>query len=432
MKYRKLLAVGVAGTVLASTAACSSSNSGGGSTSASGAGQTLTVWLMSGSAPDALVTSLDSEFSAAHGGMKVDYQVQQWNGIQDKLTTALAGNNPPDVIELGNTQAPKFSASDALADLTGKKADLNGDHWLDGLAKTGVWNGKTYAAPFYGANRIVAYRTDMFAAAGVTPPTSMQEMLAAGKKLQQKYAADKQFQALYLPGQSWYSLLSFIWDEGGQVATESGGKWSGAVDSVQAQAGVRDYQTYYSQLSKGPADADEATPQQNEVFAKGHTAMAIMVPWEIGSATTANKALTGKIAAFPIPSNTGKKSAPVFLGGSNLAVAAGSKHQAEATDWLKLMLTDKYQKQLASNGVVPATTNLGSDVYAGNATAKVMAGAAQAGGDVTPATPNWAAVEAGSNPLKDMLTAVLTNKMSIAEATKAASGSLTKTLQSSS
>lgn len=426
MGLRRALTVGLTMSVVAALglAACGDDSSSDSSSAASG---TLTVWLMNGSASDAMINELNAEFKQSHPGMTVDYQIQQWNGIQDKLTTALASNNPPDVVELGNTQAPKFVAAGALAQLDSKKSTLGADHWLTGLAATGLQDGKTYAAPFYAANRVVIYRKDLFTAAGITStPKSLAELTEAGRKLQTANAADKDFQAMYLPGQSWYTLLSFVWAEGGEVATKSGSTWKGALNTPQAQAGFTDYANLYHALSKVPADADEANPQQAGVFAKGHVGMFIGLPWEIATATdakTGNPELKDKIGSFVIPSPKGGP-APVFLGGSNLAVAAGSKHSTQATEWLSLMLSEKYQRILAGGGVVPALTNLGDSVYGSNEAAKVMASAAAAGGKVTPADKAWATVEAGSNPIKDAMTAMLRGT-DVAAATKQASDAIT-------
>ncbi|WP_205752754.1 extracellular solute-binding protein [Cryptosporangium phraense] len=428
MGVRRTLTVGIAALVTASLAlaGCSSSDDSG---SGDGGSKKLTVWLMTGSAPDTLVDEINTDFTKSHSGWTVDYQVQQWDGIQDKLKTSLAGNNPPDIVELGNTQAPLFVDSNALADLSGKKNDLNGGNWLDGLAATGEKDGKTYATPFYAANRIVVYRKSMFAKAGITaPPKTIDEFIAAGQKLKTSYASDKQFQALYLPGQSWYTLLSWVWANGGDVAKDEGGKWTGTLDSPEAQKGFEDYAKVYKALSKAPVDQDEANPQQSTVFAKGHVAMFIGLPWEIGTATApdgGDPKLKDDIGTFEIPGPTGP--APVFLGGSNLAVAAGSKNVDAATDWLKLMLSDKYQKELAANGVVPALTNLGDTIYGDNEAAKVMAAAATNGGKVTPVTPAWAAVEAGTNPIKNAMTKVLRGT-DVATASKEASTSITETM----
>src|ERR1041384_5359910 len=120
--------------------------------------------------------ALNKEFQDSHSGVTVKYEVQKWNGIQERLTTALTGNNPPDVIELGNTQTAKLASEETLLDLSGDVSNLNGDQWLAGLKDSLTWDGKQYGLPFYAANRTVIYRTDLFQAAGVaTPPTSRDE-----------------------------------------------------------------------------------------------------------------------------------------------------------------------------------------------------------------------------------------------------------------
>src|SRR5690349_19154712 len=183
-----------AAAIALATAGCAGSG-GGGSEENSGGPRTLTVWLMNGSAPETLTDALNKEFEGAHDGVTVKYEVQEWNGIQDKLTTALGGQNPPDIIELGNTQAPSFAADEVLTDLTGDVDSMNGDQWLQSLKASGEWDGKQYSTPFYAANRSVIYRTDMFQQAGITaPPTSREEWLDAIKKLDAKFGKDPQFQ----------------------------------------------------------------------------------------------------------------------------------------------------------------------------------------------------------------------------------------------
>ena len=97
---------------------------------------------MTGSAPSTLTDALNKEFEAAHPGVKVKYEVQQWDGIQQKLTTALASGNPPDVIEIGNTQTAAFASQDGvLTDLTADKDGFNGSQWLKGLADSATFQG---------------------------------------------------------------------------------------------------------------------------------------------------------------------------------------------------------------------------------------------------------------------------------------------------
>jgi N,N'-diacetylchitobiose transport system substrate-binding protein len=426
VKTRFLAAIALVAALAA--AGCSSdSGSGGNAPQQQQAGGTLTVWLMEGSAPDQIATAVNQEFQAAHQGVTVKYEIQKWNGILEKLTTALASNNPPDVIETGNTQTANFSKSGALLDLTSRTGELeNSSDWLAGLTESGKWEGKQYGIPFYAANRLVYYRKDLFDKAGVETPTSVDDWIAVGKKVADANKSTKGFQALYLPGQNWYVAAQMIWDNGGELAVKDGAAWKGSVETPAAQAGINDYVRIFKELSKAPADTDEATPQQFEVFAKGDVAMMIGANWEANSAIGANDKLKGQVAAFPIPSHTAGQTSPVFLGGSNLSIAAGSKNQGLAFDWIKLMTGTKYETQLATVvGVLPNSSGLATKVLGSDPVLSQMAKAAQ-NSRVTPTDPSWAAVEANPNPLKDMMTKILSGKADVPTASKEASDLITQ------
>ena len=430
MKARYLAAIALVAALAA--AGCGSSKKSGSSQQAqSGGNRTLTVWLMDGSAPDAVVNDLNAEFTASHPGVNVNYQKQVWDGILEKLTTALASNNPPDVIELGNTQAPNFTSKGALVDLSSKVGDLGGQDWLTGLKDSGAWDGKQYAIPFYAGDRVVIYRTDLFKQAGIgKPPASIDEWIADGRKLAAANRGNAKFVPLYLPGQNWYFLLSLIHDQGGDVAADQGGTWKGTVDTPQAQAGIALYQKLFNALSTPSiAGTDEATPQQGEVMGKGNVGMIVGNLWEIGVVTKANPKLKDKLGVFPIPSATAGKTAPVFLGGSDLAIPAGSRNQDLAYDYIKLLTSEKYQTRLAKeNGAIPNSTAFAGATN-GNPFLSVGAKAA-ADSFMTPVTPAWAAVEASPNPLKDMLTKVLSGKATIQQASQEASKLITQKLAS--
>lgn len=416
--------VGTAAIALAAAGCAGSGGSGSDEGASNGEPRTLTVWLMNGSAPEDLTNQLNEEFEAANENVTVKYEVQEWNGIQDKLTTALASQDPPDIIELGNTQAPSFAAEGVLTDLTGDVADLSGDQWLASLKASGEWDGKQYSAPFYAANREVLYRTDMFTQAGITtPPTSRQEWLDAITKLEATFGSDPEFQPLYMPGQNWYALLSFIYDEGGDIAEKDGNEFKATVNSPEAKAGLE----FYKQLvdasgTTAPKDADESTPEQAGLYGQGKIAMIIGLPWEVGTAAENNPDIKTNTSGFPIPSKNAGETAPVFQGGSNLAIPVNSKNPELAKAYLKLLLGEKYQGMLAEAGMVPgASTDLSA--LDADPVSKAMAEASQ-NGKAVPATPKWATIEAGQNPLKDMLTAYLTGAKDIDTATNDANTAL--------
>ena len=396
---------------------------------------TLTVWLMNGSLNDNSVVQLDTEFQVAHPGWKVNYQVQQWNGIVHKLTTALASNNPPDVVEMGNTQAITFEAAGALMDLTSSRAALNGgasndsasadQAFLASLNSASVYNNKLFAMPFYAGDRVLIYRKDLMTAAGIDPTTitSKDKLIAAAKTLQTKNASVKDFSGLYVAGQNWYSLLQMIWDRGGSLATNTNGTWAAQLESAASMQGIQDYVDYYNASSTGPKNNDEMNPPEYTLFQQGKVGIFVGNGWEISSAIGTKGVVTSadQVGVMAIPSVTDGKTQPVFLGGSVLGIAAKSKNQAQALDWLKQLTTDEGQQILISNGWIPNLKSAAANIPSGPDTAilKVQAAEAAAGSGFTPNDPRWAGVEA-NNPIKTMLTKILTGQASIADAAKEA------------
>jgi N,N'-diacetylchitobiose transport system substrate-binding protein len=416
----KTLPVALFGALLA-VAGCSSS---AGNTPAQESG-TLTVWLMNGSAPQSVVDGVNADFNAKHPNVKVDVQIQQWSDVTTKLDTAYAGSTPPDVVELGNTLVAKYAAAGALEDIGGKKGSFEGSaNWLQSLTESCTFGGKLYCVPYYAGSRAVIYRKDMFTAAGITnTPASTDELLTDGQKLMTANASDSNFSALYFPGKYWYAAAPFVWDFGGDIATQSGGQWKGSLDSSQAQQGLTTLKGIVDKLSRADKTGDEL--KQDQAFAQGHIAMIVANGWEVGVITdpkAGDPSLKDKLGVFPIPSHTAGKTAPVFLGGSDLGISAKSKMQGLAQEWVKLLAGVKFQTQMATVGqVIPNNTTL-LDLNANNPLLGTFAAAAK-NSRFVPNSPNWANVES-ANVLQDMLVSIFTAKQTIPAATSAASSQI--------
>ncbi|MFJ5894337.1 extracellular solute-binding protein [Streptomyces sp. NPDC093064] len=423
MKRKLVAAIGIAG-MMVSIAACGGGKDDNGGKAKTGkdgyAGQTLTVWVMDGSSPDQWQKDVAAAFEAKTKA-KVKFEIQQWDGIQQKLTTALSEENPPDVFEIGNTQTPAYAKTGGLADLADLKSSIGGD-WTDSLNNSSVFDGKQYAAPWYFANRVVLYNKKLWADAGVKDtPKTRDEFYADLKKVGDKTGAEP----IYLPGQNWYHFVGLVIGEGGELVKKDGDKYVSNLADPKVAAAMETYKKFQA-LSKAPKDKDEAHPQQGEVFAKGKVGAFIGMGWEAGIAIKANPKIEKEIGYFTIPGAAADKPEGVFLGGSNLAVAAGSKKQELAREFLKVALSDQYEGQLAKeNGVIPNKEALQSNLQ-GNAVAEAAAPAA-AGGGTTPLIPEWAAVENEPNPVKAYMTAVLNGK-SPAEAAKQVEGEFNKRL----
>jgi N,N'-diacetylchitobiose transport system substrate-binding protein len=414
VKRGLIAAVGVVG-MLASVTACGSGDGASGADAKS-----LTVWVMDGSAPPAWQKDVKAAFEKKTGA-KVKFAVQQWNGIQQKVTTALSETDPPDVLEVGNTQTPSYARTGGLADLGALKKSMGGD-WTQSMNASAVYGGKQYAAPWYAVNRAVIYNKKIWAEAGLKGvPKTRAEFLKDLDAIKHKTDAEP----LYLPGQNWYFLDGLIIGKHADLVKKRGGKWVSNLSDPKVGEAMKIYQQYAA-YSDAPKDKDEATPQQSTVFAKGKTGAFIGMGYEAQSALKANPKLKDQIGYFTIPGATAARPESVFLGGSNLAVAAGSQKQELAKKFLQIALSDKYEGELAKEGgVIPNKPSLEAQLK-GNPSAEAAAPAVSEGG-LTPLIPQWAAVENPPNPIKNYMTAVLKGT-SHAAAAKSVNGELDKRL----
>ncbi|GHA26594.1 lipoprotein [Streptomyces spiroverticillatus] len=393
-----------------------------GSSSAEEKTRTVTVWLMENSASPDFLKKFTAGFEAENPGLKLDIQIQPWGGIGPKIIKALQSPTPPDVIEVGNTQVAQYAVGGGLENLTLEAMrDLGSDDWLPGLAEPGSINDAQYGIPWYAANRVVVYHKDLFEQAGIKePPADREEWLRDTRKLNSGGN-----QGIYLAGQDWYTLSGFVWDEGGELAVESGGQWTGALDSKAALAGM-DFYKKLQALGQGPKDADEEHPPQRGVFGKGKVAQIIATPGTAKLIEEKNPELRGKIGFFPVPGKSAKRPGTVFTGGSDLVVPRASDQRRAAVKVVSALAGDKWQVELArAMNYVPNKSKLASAV-GGEEGVRTMAKGAKYG-RATPSSPKWGDVEA-NNPIKPYMTKVL-GGADPKTAAKEASRSITTTLQ---
>jgi N,N'-diacetylchitobiose transport system substrate-binding protein len=409
MRMRKI----VAATFVAALAVAA-----GAATSASGgsAANTLTVWLQvdAQSGWPEVVAAANAQFKNQNPGWDVDVQYKTWGTHLQLFDAALAGNNAPDVIEMGNTEMTKYMAAGAFQDLGGLSFP-NQSTWLAGLAASGRFGGKLYGVPYYAGSRLVTYRTDLYRQAGIKVPTSLAEFTASARKLGARNKA-KSFSPVYIAGTDWYVAMSFVYDYGGKIAITRKGEWIGTLDRPAALAGLAAFKRFYEAASRASKTTDEAHPQPYDVYAQGQAASIVGPGW-FSCCVGNHKANT---AQFVMPSRTKGQPMPGFLGGSDLAVPIGASKE-QAASWIRAFTDNASMTALRAKGNIPNTTSL-----LGNS---VNERAARRSWFV-PTAKNWVNVENG-NILRTMLSRILTNKMTIKQAAEVASDNVAFTLNQS-
>jgi N,N'-diacetylchitobiose transport system substrate-binding protein len=384
--------------------ACGSDDDGDSSGDGGPDNAEIRVWLNGPDTPQAARDWLKKTFEEQNEGSTLTVEEQQWEGLVERLTTALSSDSEtPDVVEVGNTQAATFTTAGAFADLTDQLEDLGGSDLLGGFVEAGSVEDTTYAVPYYAGSKYVFYRKDLFAKSGIEVPTTTEEFVDAAIKLKQDNAQPANFSGYWFPGQDWRNAVTFIWNEGGELAVEEDGEWQGALSTPESQAGLETVQTLMTQASGAAKDGNEADPQVP--FCNNEIGMMSAPGWVTGlieDPETGCPDMMENVGVFALPGADGEP-APVLLGGSNIAVAAKSPNQDLAKEAVALMLSDDYQTILAENGLTPAKSSLtpllGDDEFA----AATIAAASNA--KLTPPAAGWASVE-GARILEDFFVAV--------------------------
>jgi N,N'-diacetylchitobiose transport system substrate-binding protein len=396
----------VATATLALTTLGACGNSDSSDTSADAAKPAnIRVWLNGPDTPQVARDWLKQQFEAQNPGSTLTIEEQEWDGLVERLTTALSSSSQaPDVVEIGNTQAPTFVSAGAFADMTSQLPALGGDNLLPGFVDGASADGKTYAVPYYAGSKYAFYRKDLFAKAGIKQtPTTMDEFVQDAITLKKANPNVNGFSGYWIPGQDWHDGVTFLWDAGGDLAVDQDGTWQGALESSGSQAGLQTVQKLFQQASGAPKDGNEADPVTP--FCAGQVGMLTAPGWVMGLLADPKDgcpALAKKVGIFAIPGSDGKP-APVLLGGSDIAIPAKSQHQALAQKAVALMLSDGYQKILVKNGMTPAKTSLFHLLGHDESAQATIAAASNA--KLTPAAPGWATVE-GSRVLEDMFSGI--------------------------
>jgi N,N'-diacetylchitobiose transport system substrate-binding protein len=370
-----------------------------------GSGETIRLWLNANDTPQEVVDYAIAEFNETHPDVTVQLERQQWTGLVERLTTALSGNDAPDIVEFGNTQAQSFEAAGAVVDLSDRIADLGGeDAFLQSLLEASTYDGSVYAVPYYAGARVVVYRTDLFEEAGLEIPTTLDEFLEAGKALKEANASTPNFSGIYLPARNWHAALSFLWDKGGDIAVKEGDEWVGSLASPESIAGLEFFKQVFDEANAAPADADDA--QDFTAFCNGEVGMMPAPGWKPGQILDPEQGcpdMEPNIGVFAMPGTEPGTTAPVFLGGSVLSIPTNSEHQDLAFDLLKIMASAGYQQKMAEAGLIPALKSE-LDAVTGSDAAVAQATAAE-NSRFVPTSEKWTGVEA-ANVLPDMLTQI--------------------------
>lgn len=374
MKRMHWLVAG-AGVLALGLAGCSSS---GDSPSDADDGE-LTVWVMGDSSEhfDTLIAPFEEE-----SGIEVESVAIPWDSVDQKFTTAVASGDGPDVLQIGLSKLRTYADSGALLTLDDQTIadypNLAASNFIDGIAgdATAI-EGEIVSAPWVSDTRVLFYRSDILAEAGMdTPPATWDELREAAKTLAGR--GDGQY-GYYIP--QWDSALPVVmtWDQGGDIVAD------GAIDfdTPEFAQAVDLYTGLYADGSV-PTNSDF---DQTQGFVSGITPMLVSGPYLGAAIADAAPELDGKWSVTTIPAGTDSTS---LLAGSNLGVWGATDNQSGALELLDYLSQPEVQVQWYElDGQLPTVkAALADDALTGDPLVAVYS-EQLANSRLLPLVPNW-------------------------------------------
>jgi multiple sugar transport system substrate-binding protein len=286
---------------------------------------TLTVWAMGNEGVQ--LKTLAAKFEDANPGTTINVTPVDWGVAVDKLQTAIAGHQTPDVSQMGTDMMGQFAETQALEPVP---SNFQPSTFFESAWNTNIVNGTVYGVPWYVETRMLYYRKDIAAKAGITNPPATWDDLAADAKLMKDKGGAKW--GIALGTKNWQEYVPFLWSNGGDIMDDQG-KFQ--LNSPQAVEALTFYDSFFKDglTPKSVPEGFDITP----AFVSGSHPMFFSGPWHIGLLTKAGGAGFGdKMGLAPIPK---KASSTSFIGGGNLVVYKDSKNKDLAWKFVQY-LTD--------------------------------------------------------------------------------------------
>jgi len=291
------------------------------------------------------VVKLIPEFEKRNPGIKVSVQAIPWTAAQEKLITAFAGNNTPDLCQLGNTWVPQFASLNAIEPLDSfitVNSPASRESFFPGILETNVIDGTLFGIPWYIDTRCLYYRKDILEKAGYPePPKTWKELLDVSQKIKRNAGDHKKF-AIYLPTNEFAPFVIFGLQAGASLLKEN--NTLGNFSAPEFKTAFT-FLTDFHKQQWAPIGISEVT-NIYQGMADEFVAMYISGPWNIPEF---KKWMKGKLQdtwmTAPLPAKDSSYPGVSLAGGSSLVIFKSSKKKEAA--WKFIEYLSETQTQLS-------------------------------------------------------------------------------------
>jgi multiple sugar transport system substrate-binding protein len=274
-------------------------------------------------------------------GITVEIQQIPWTAAHEKLLTAFAADQLPDVCQLGNTWIPEFAALGVLEPLqpfVDASAVIDPGDYFPGIWDTAVIDGELVGIPWYVDTRLLYYRKDLLREAGVEqPPRTWAEWERAMAAIKRQAGPDRY--AILMPVNEFEQLLSFGLQQDDPLLRDHEGR-----GNFQSPGFRRALGFYANMFEQGWAPKMSETQISNvwDEFFNGYYAFYLSGPWNIREFRKRQPdALRDQWGTMALPGPDGPGAG--IAGGTSLVLFRGSPRQREAWKFIEFLSRPEIQ-----------------------------------------------------------------------------------------
>jgi ABC-type glycerol-3-phosphate transport system substrate-binding protein len=312
---------------------------------------TITFWdAYSSDGPEVkrLEKVLIPQFEKEHPGITVKDVTIPYDSLHQKLVTAVAGGQLPDLVRSDIIWVPELANLGVLQPLDSTLPDFKSisAKVFAGPLATNYWKGHYYGLPLDTNTRIMVSNPAALQAAGLSSPPS------TFAQLQSESAAAKA-KGVYLyaeSGTSCWNICPWIWSNGGNITNKTYTKASGFLNGPKSVAAVQMLVNLYKagQMPNIVVNSNGGLGTYDGLNQKKYATM-LDGPWSFAIFGAAYKgtSLTGSL----VPAGPGGSVSVV--GGEDIVMTKSSKSKTAAAEFMRFMLHSFAQTQMARAGQMP-------------------------------------------------------------------------------
>ena len=282
-------------------------------------------------------------------GHKVEWVTLEENVLRQRVTTDITTKGGAfDLMTIGMYEAPIWGKNGWLVPLDNLSADYNVDDILPAMRGGLSYEGKLYAAPFYGESSMVMYRTDLMEKAGMEMPKAptWDFVRKAAAAMTDK---DNEIYGICLRGKAG-------WGEGGAFITAMSNSFGARVfdENWEPQLDSEEWKntlTFFKGMMDESGPPGYATNGFNEnlsLFQQGKCGMWIDATVAASFVTNPKDSTVADKVGFALAPDNGLGKRSNWLWAWALAIPAGSQKTDAAKEFIEWATSTGYIELVAS------------------------------------------------------------------------------------